>query len=553
ELIKKLQPDTFEDIIALVALFRPGPLQSGMVDDFINRKHGRAEVSYPHPKLEPILKPTYGVIVYQEQVMQIAQVLAGYSLGGADLLRRAMGKKKPEEMAKERIKFEQGAAREGVDARLASSIFDLMEKFAEYGFNKSHSAAYALVSYQTAWLKAHYAAEFAAAVLSSDMDNTDKVVIALDDARESGLTVLPPDVNAGHWMFLALDDRRIRYGLGAIKGVGRAAVESIAAERERGGAFTSLLDLCQRVDPTKLNKRVLEALIHAGALDSLGANRGTLWAQLPEVMKAADQRLRDLEAGQHDMFGGGSPAPISLDLPTAPDWPLLRKLGGERDTLGHYLSGHPTDAYKDWLAQLSTCAIGKVDDVWKASSYARGAGGGGEGRGRRNEQPVTLAGLIANVRRRGDQMAFVLLEDGTGRIETSFFREAFMDCGPLLTKDAMLIVEGGLTMDEFSGNLVLRARRAWSLEEACERWAKGVRVALNGIGTEFAARLDAELAAHRPGNTPLRLGVATAEAQADLELGEKWRVRATPSLVEALQALPGVLRVELTLGRASSS
>ncbi len=289
-----------------------------MVDDFINRRHGRAEVIYPHPLVEPILKPTYGVIVYQEQVMQIAQVLAGYSLGGADLLRRAMGKKKPEEMAKERFKFEDGAEKNGIPAKVASPIFDLMEKFADYGFNKSHSAAYALVAYQTAWLKTHYPAEFMAATLSSDMDNTDKVVNFLDDARLIGLKVQSPDVNASDFMFQALDAKSIRYGLGAIKGVGRGACEAIAESRRGQGKFRDLLDFCQRVDSAKLNRRVLEALVHAGALDGLGANRASLMLQLPEVMKATEQFARERDAGQASLFGGGAMPEVRIELPVAP-------------------------------------------------------------------------------------------------------------------------------------------------------------------------------------------------------------------------------------------
>ncbi len=541
ELVRKLQPDTFDDIVALVALFRPGPLQSGMVDDFINRKHGRAPVVYPHKLLEPILKSTYGVIVYQEQVMQIAQVLAGYSLGGADLLRRAMGKKKPEEMAKERIKFEEGAASNQIDARLASSIFDLMEKFAEYGFNKSHSAAYALVSYQTAWLKAHYAAEFMAAVLSSDMDNTDKVVNFLEDAKAQQLTVLPPDINQGTWMFEALDARRIRYGLGAVKGVGRQAIECIVTEREARGPFTDLLDLCQRVDPQKLNKRVLEALINSGTLDALAPNRATLMAQLPEVTRAADQRLRDLQSGQNDMFGGGSPAPVKLELPVVEEWPLMQKLNGERDTLGHYLSGHPTDTHRSRLQQLVTCPIAKLEEHYRPPAH------GGERR--RFEQTVAIGGLVLNVRRRGDSMAFIQLEDGTGRIEVSFFREAFNDYAAMLSKDSLLLIEGGLTLDEFSGNLQVRARHAFSMDTACERHARGLRVRLNGVGLDFAETLKRQLKPHTPGNTPVRLHYRNAVAQTELELGETWRVRASQTLIDQLGQLPGVLDVDLQLSR----
>src|SRR5690554_3239049 len=327
ELLKRAKPDTFEDIIALAALFRPGPLNSGMDKDWVDRKHGNAEVTYPHPKLEPALKPTYGVIVYQEQVMQIAQVLAGYSLDDADLLRRAMGKKKPEEMARERVKFESGAAERGVDPKTATRVFDLMEQFAAYGFNKSHSAAYALVAYQTAWLKVHYPAEFMAAVLSSDMDNTDKVVGFLEEARALGLTVLPPDVNGSNYMFEAIDANTIRYGLGAVKGVGRGACDAIAAERAGGEPYADLLDFCGRVDAGRLNRRTMEALALCGALDGLGRNRASLMLQLPEAMKATEQLAHERSAGQVSLFGGGdggqAPA-LAIELPETDPWPLAQ-------------------------------------------------------------------------------------------------------------------------------------------------------------------------------------------------------------------------------------
>jgi DNA polymerase-3 subunit alpha len=550
ELARKLKPGVFDEIIALGALYRPGPLQSGMVDEFVERKHGRRAVTYPHPLLEPILKPTYGVIVYQEQVMQIAQVLAGYSLGGADLLRRAMGKKNAAEMAKERIKFETGAADRGVAASVASAIFDLMEKFAEYGFNKSHSAAYAMVTYQTAWLKAHYPAPFMAAVLSSDMDNTDKVVNFLDDARALKIEVLRPDANVGTWMFEALDVRTIRYGLGAIKGVGHGAVEAIVKSRAEGGPFASLLDLCQRVDATHLNKRVLEALIHAGALDALAANRATLMAQLPEVVKAADQRLRERAAGQSSLFGfdaapSAGSASAALVLPVVAEWPLMQLLNGERDTLGHYLSGHPTDAHRELIEQLVTVPIGRLEEIHRPAANP--------GERRRNEQLVAIGGLVAQQRRRGDQMAFVQLEDASGRIEVSFFREVFNEFAPLLTKDRILIVEGGLSLDEFSGNLVVRARRAWGLDEACERFARQVRIKLDGIGADFAQRLSAQIKPFVPGPAALRVEYRSADAQAELELGEAWRVRATPALVDALRLLPGIRQVQMQLGKASGA
>ena len=366
DLITRLQPDSFEDIVALVALFRPGPLQSGMVDDFINRKHGRMAVDYPHPDLEPILKPTYGVILYQEQVMQIAQVLAGYTLGGADLLRRAMGKKKPEEMAEQRDIFVKGATERGVDADNATYIFDLMEKFAGYGFNKSHSAAYALLSYQTAWLKHHYPAEFMAAVLSSDMDNTDKVVGLIEDCHKQNLEVRPPDINESVYQFSVHDPKTVIYGLGAIKGVGGAALDGIIEEREANGPFKDLYDFCKRNDTRKVNRRVMEALIKAGALDALGSNRASLMASLNNAMQLADQHHADEKAGQNDLFGGDSAAPeqqTTVHVVEVDDWEDEQRLFNEKETLGLYLTGHPIDKYEAELRQFTDCSLADVAGI----------------------------------------------------------------------------------------------------------------------------------------------------------------------------------------------
>ncbi|MBP6749322.1 MAG: DNA polymerase III subunit alpha [Xanthomonadaceae bacterium] len=554
ELLKRAKPDTFEDIIALAALFRPGPLGSGMDREWVDRKHGRAEVTYSHPALETVLKPTYGVIVYQEQVMQIAQVLAGYSLGGADLLRRAMGKKKPEEMAKERAKFEDGAAAHGVDPRTATQIFDLMEKFAEYGFNKSHSAAYALVAYQTAWLKVHYPAEFMAAVLSSDMDNTDKVVGFLDEARALGLTVLPPDVNGSNYMFEALDEKTIRYGLGAVKGVGRGACEAIADARTRDGAYADLLDFCKRVDSSKLNRRTLEALISAGALDALGKNRPSLLLQLPEVLKATDQLARERDAGQVSLFGGpaeSTPA-LKLELPEAADWPLVQKLAGERETLGHYLSGHPLDPYRDELAALIGSDLGKLDTLYEnAAPPSRNKGGDGDGgRSWRAEATVVVAGLVLAMRKRGDSQAFVQIEDGRGRLECAFFAEAFFEYQQLLTRDRILIVEGGLREDEFSGGFSLRARRCWDYRQLCAQQAQRLSLRLDLREPQTLRSVESLLAQHRPGHTPLRLDLLLPQGSAgtlDLNGGESVRVEA--DLPNALRALPGVRAVRLAMSK----
>ncbi|HTL93529.1 MAG TPA: DNA polymerase III subunit alpha, partial [Steroidobacteraceae bacterium] len=406
DLIRRLQPDRFEDIVALVALFRPGPLQSGMVDDFINRKHAgaAAPIDYLHPSLEPVLKPTYGVILYQEQVMQIAQVLAGYTLGGADLLRKAMGKKKPEEMAQQRSVFVDGAVVRGVPPHAAAHIFDLMEKFAGYGFNKSHSAAYALLSYQTAYLKAHYPAQFMAAVLSADMDHTDKVVTLIKECSDMGLAVLSPDVNASRYEFTACGEHSIRYGLGAVRGVGRGAVEALIAEREAHGDFQSLEDLCRRLDLQKVNRRVLEALLRSGSLDALGANRATLMDRLASAMQLGDQNSRAHQAGQNDLFGLASEERADLPQPrgarSLPEWSEAVRLAGERETLGLYLTGHPLARFESALARFISHRIGDLVSDRPLAGFESGRFGGGK--------PVTVAGLIDEVKKRGARVILTL-------------------------------------------------------------------------------------------------------------------------------------------------
>jgi DNA polymerase-3 subunit alpha len=548
ELLKRAKPDTFEDIIALAALFRPGPLGSGMDRDWVDRKHGNAAVSYPHPSLEQVLAPTYGVIVYQEQVMQIAQVLAGYSLGGADLLRRAMGKKKPEEMAKERVKFESGAEERGVNARVASQIFDLMEKFAEYGFNKSHSAAYALVAYQTAWLKVHYPAEFMAAVLSSDMDNTDKVVGFLDEARVMGLEVLPPDVDASAYMFEATDTRTIRYGLGAVKGVGRGACEAIV-EARRAGPFADLLDFCKRVDTGKLNRRALEALTQAGALDKLGRNRASLMLQLPEVVKATDQLAREREAGQSSLFGGGlssgfeaaTPA-LHIDLPEADEWPLVQLLNGERETLGHYLSGHPFDPYREELRGLVGHDLGDLDRIWEGRPESARSGW-------RPELDMVVAGQVVALRKKGDSQVFVQLEDGRGRLECAFFAETYNEFAALLARDRLLVMQGGLREDAFSGGFALKVQRCWDYAQVCAKHAQRLSLRLDLRIPGTWQRVDALLAKHRPGSTPIRLDLLRDGAAGMLDLNGTLSIRADADLAGTLRAQPGVRAVKLTLAK----
>ena len=554
-MLKDARPDRFEDIIALVALYHPGPMD--LIPSFVARKHGREEVEYPDPRVEPILQETYGIMVYQEQVMQMAQIVGGYSLGGADLLRRAMGKKKVEEMAKERAKFREGAAKDGLSGEKADSIFDLMEKFAGYGFNKSHAAAYALVSYQTAWLKAHYPAEFMAATISADMDNTDKAVTFLNEARALDIVVQPPDVNASQYMFVAVEPKVIQYGLGAIKGVGQGACEAIVTERAHG-AYTDLADFCRRVDPTRLNRRVLEALILSGALDALATNRASLMLQLPDAIKAAEQHLRDRQSGQNDMFGAamGSATPVlKIDLPSAPDWPLEQRLQGERDTLGHYLSGHPTDPWKDELAQLSTCPLGEIVDRYQPPKPRKNDNDDGNRFRRGPDTPWTVAGMVAAVRKRGDSDAFVRLEDGSGSIEVSFFGELYQQVAPLLTREQILIVDGGLRIDDFSGGgFQLRARSACSLTDACRKHARLLQLKLNGIGPDFLDHLKNTLAGYRGGRASVTLhGYRNRRAQADLELGEAWRVDAIPDLLRAVRTLHGVEAVRLRIVKQNDS
>jgi DNA polymerase-3 subunit alpha len=545
-MLKDAKPDRFDDLMALTSLFRPGPMEQ--IPSFCRRKHGSEPIDYPDPRVQPVLAETYGIMVYQEQVMQMAQIVGGYSLGGADLLRRAMGKKIPAEMAKHRVTFREGAAKNGVGEHKADAIFDLMEKFAGYGFNKSHAAAYALVSYQTAWLKVHYPAEFMAAVLSSDMDNTDKVVNLLGEVRASGLTLLPPDVNASAYMFEAIDAKTIRYGLGAVKGVGRGAVESIVEARARSGKFCDLADFCTRIDTGKLNKRVLEALILSGSMDALAANRASLMAQLPECLRAAEQHARDAAAGQNDMFGAASPTPApSLQLVSIAEWPVEQRLAGERDTLGYYLSGHPTESWREVLTQLATCPLGEIAQRYTPPAKPRGD------EDNRFRRPVETnwiaAGQLVDLRKRGDNQAFVQIEDWSGRLEVSLFRETFFDYRELLTRDAILVVEGGLAFDDFAGALRIRARRVFTLNDACERNARLLRLKLNGVDANFPATLRGALSGFRGGQTPLRLTYANAQGNADLELGPEWRVRATADLKRALEALPGVKGAELLLRR----
>ncbi len=545
DLIRRLRPDSFEDIIALVALFRPGPLQSGMVDDFIDRKHGRARVEYPHPALESILKPTYGVILYQEQVMQIAQILAGYTLGGADLLRRAMGKKKPEEMAKQREIFVGGAVERGVAERTATRIFDLMEKFAGYGFNKSHSAAYAVLAYQTAYLKAHYPAAFMAAVMSADLDNTDRLVTLKEDCRKQGLTIVAPSVNESGYAFGVADDRTIIYGLGAIKGVGRAVVEAIIEEREANGAYTSLTGFCRRVNHDKINRRALEALIKAGAMDTFGQSRCGLMAEVAAALANADQEARAAAAGQNDMFGLDEPALQTEGqqpevIVSVPEWPEADLLRCEKEALGLYLTGHPFAAVR---ADAMAFVDGKLADLM-AEPQPQSVKG--ERNYAQQGREVTVAGLIADIRKRGNRVS-VTLDDDTARMEIGFFSEAFQEFRELLLKDEIVVISGTLRYDDFLANWTVNAKQVQRIDRVIESRAEGMVLCLtpNGEGEQLLVQLHDVLLPYRQGSCGVSVQYVGETAEARLTLGPEWSVRPSRELRDKLTELLGSKNVRM--------
>ncbi|WP_417439674.1 DNA polymerase III subunit alpha [Idiomarina abyssalis] len=539
ELIKKLLPDSFEDIIALVALFRPGPLQSGMVDNFIDRKHGREEISYPdvkyqHDSLQPILEPTYGVILYQEQVMQIAQVLAGYTLGGADLLRRAMGKKKPEEMAKQREIFREGAAKNNIDPELAMKIFDLVEKFAGYGFNKSHSAAYALVSYQTLWMKTHYPAEFMAAVMSADMDNTDKIVTLADECERMGLDLLPPDVNKGEYKFTVDEQQRVVYGIGAIKGVGEGPIESIIQARQEGGPFRDLFDFCCRVDLKRMNKRILERLIRAGAMDNLGPHRAALMATLEKAIRQAEQHLNAEKIGQSDMFGvlTTEPEAVEQEFVSVRKWSEAVWLEGERDTLGLYLTGHPINRFRKELKHYINSTLSSVTPT-------------------RKDESIAIAGLVIDIRvltnKRGQRFAIVTLDDKTARMDVRLFSNEYESYQELLEKDRILWVKGEVRFDNFSNSNTMTAREVMAIEQARETYLRHIAITVTDeqLTNGLASKLEKLLKPFAEGTCPIKMRYQSERVEATLNVGAQWYVNPSDELLYELQNLLGTQQVSL--------
>ncbi len=547
-LIKSLKPDRFEDLVALLALHRPGPLQSGMVEDYIKRKHGAA-VEYWHPSVEPILRPTYGVILYQEQVMQIARELSGYTLGAADILRRAMGKKLPEEMNKQKNDFVSGAVARGVEHRIAVHIFTLIEHFAGYGFNKAHSTAYALIAYQTAWFKTHHPAAFMAAVLTADMRNTDKVVEMAYECRAMGLAVKPPDVNRSHGGFTVLDDATVVYGLGAVRTVGTAMVQCILDERAAGGEYQSLMDLCVRVIPHKVRKSVIEPLLHAGALDGLGHTRAGMLRRLDAVYSRAEACARDQLAGQDGLFdaaGAGESADAALPaapgegLGEAPDGDEReRLLHLEKGVLGFYLSEHPVARCERELR----CMVG-----WRLSDEA----GIAAFKGPRNQAPMhRLAGVIVGVKRKGQRGrgAVFMLDDGSQRVTFRMYDEDYAEYGAVLAHAGVVVVEGRKLFDVVRETSRWYAKRVLTLDQARLRFAKSLALSLDAatLSAGFSARLKALLEPFvADGRCPVRVRLKTAAgARTELALGEGWRIKPCGELFRRVESLAGVRDVRL--------
>ena len=467
--------------------------------------------------------------------MQIAQVLAGYSLGEADMLRRAMGKKKPEEMAKQRQIFLEGAKNRGIEENTAGPIFDLMEKFAEYGFNKSHSAAYALVAYQTAWLKAHYPAAFMAAVLSADMDNTDKVVGLIDECRDMNLTVLPPDVNFSKIQFTVENETTIRYGMGAIKGVGESALAGIVSEREQGEAFTSLFDFCRRVELKKINRRVMESLVKAGAFDSLGGHRASLESSLSRAMQIAEQHRRDAASGQNDLFGLAEPShadqPQTDLLEDVPEWQEEQLLRAEKETLGLYLSGHPIDRYADELAQFIPKKISELDAP-ESKGYQR------------NEIPLLTAGLIVAIRtmksKNGSRMAFITLDDQTARLEVRVFGEVYEQYQSVIQPDKLVVIQGKIGQDNFSGGLAGTAESVYDLQKARELFGKSVQLTVKqqGEDAQWISQMQAVMSPFCGGVIPVELKYHNQNAEVMIRLGHDWQITPSDTLLKELADLP---------------
>lgn len=530
DLLQKARPDRFEDLIALVALYRPGPMD--LIPDFIERKHGIQRVEYLDPRLEPILGPTYGVMIYQEQVMQIAQVIGSYSLGGADLLRRAMGKKKVEEMAQQRDIFVEGAIKNGLTEQNAIKLFDLMEKFAGYGFNKSHAAAYALIAFQTAYLKAHYPAAFLAACLSAEMNDTDKVNDFYEDCKLNGISVLQPDINFSVYRFIPTDVKTIRYGLGAVKGTGENAITAIVQARESGGLFTDLFDFCKRVDRRAVNRRSIESLIRVGAFDGIEPNRAMLFASVGRAMEFAEQS--SLSTQQVNLF---SEAEVNAQLPTLLDhlvWSEKEKLQNEKLGLGFYFSGHPFSLYLKELNQFITTRLDKLLP---------------------QREPQLITGVIHAIRtqmtKRG-KMAIVTLDDGRARADIVIYNEILVEHSGWLKEDRLLVAKAiiGNSMND-SNELRITAEKLYDLAHARSQYANKIRFTINQSSVDcqlVIPKLKELIAASLPGakgnivpvqsvRCPVTIRYQNQQAKCEIELGEAWHALLSDFFIESVSQL----------------
>ncbi|PIQ83709.1 MAG: DNA polymerase III subunit alpha [Candidatus Omnitrophica bacterium CG11_big_fil_rev_8_21_14_0_20_63_9] len=530
DLLKKIKPSQFEDIISVIALFRPGPIGSGMLDEFMKRKHGQIPIKYEHPRLEPILKTTYGVIVYQEQVMRVASDLAGFSLAQADLLRRAMGKKIADVMEAQRKAFVDGCKKNGISDRHANRIFDLMEHFAGYGFNKSHSAAYAMISYRTAYLKAHYPVEFMTALLTSEMGNTDKLVVYLDEGKRTGLRVLPPDVNESQSAFTAVDDRSIRCGLGVIKNVGLGAIDSIIAARESLGRFQSIEAVCRDVDLRLVNRKVCESLIKAGACDSMGLSRAALLANLDQAMEEATTIQKDRVRGQMTLFdelaAASAPDPAAAPSPAnrLRDWPESQKLAFEKALLGFYVSGHPLARYETTIKTLGTTTSQQLLHVEEGAI-------------------VTVGGMLTKIKltttkKTNEQMAVCMLEDLEGDVEVLIFPNSFSQLAPQLKPNAVVFVEGRIMIREDRPRLI--AQQIVPIEQGASKLAQAMELVLQRHGEKDLLEQLKGLLARFPGAVPIYLRLETPDQPAmRLRLPEQFKVEPRQELLEELHRLLG--------------
>jgi len=527
EYLIKLQPSCFEDLIAMVALYRPGPLGSGMVDSFIKRKHGQEEFGYAFDALEPILKDTYGVIVYQEQVMQISQVLGGYTLGGADLLRRAMGKKKPEEMAKQKKIFMEGAKKDKLDQKKAEAVFVQMEKFAEYGFNKSHSAAYAFIAYQTAYLKTHYPVEFMTALLTEDMENTDKVIKNINEIRNMDIAILPPDINSSCRDF-TVHDKDIRFGLGAVKGVGSSAVEAIVEGRP-DSQFQSLQDFCERVDLRRVNKRVVEALIKCGAFDSLGGKRSQYMAVFEDAMDAGQKLQREKELGQESLFGSDQIVTHKNgqaygQLPEIDEWAENILLTNEKESLGFYITGHPLARHSAAIKRFATCDTASLAE-------------------KSDKQEVSLCGIINSLKmlttKKGDRMAFVTLEDLSGFAELVVFPEAYTQAAELLGSEEPLLVKGVVDVGEDANKILVN--EILSLQDVKERLTRFVhfRLTTPGLDDRQLKALKEIMARYRGECEGLIHLVIPNRSETVIQLPENLKIQACDEMMDDVEKLFG--------------